>query len=188
MTKIADQKTAQRKAAFARRKTAHTQGLDGGGCTTLTACLEDLGENKTIAAYMPIRTEINPLAVMANLVDRGTCVCIPVIVATDEALKFARWTPDTPMVDGPFGAAIPAAPEFVTPHIIVTPLLAFDADGFRLGYGGGFYDRSFAQLRAGQDAIGIGFAYSAQQVDRVVTEPTDQRLDMIVTERGLLKI
>ena len=67
------------------------------------------------------------------------------------------------------------------------PLVAFDAKGYRLGYGGGFYDRSFVALRQHHQVLGIGFAYAAQELPEVPTEPTDQRLDMIVTERGILR-
>jgi 5-formyltetrahydrofolate cyclo-ligase len=73
----------------------------------------------------------------------------------------------------------------VTPQILIVPLLAFDARGYRLGYGGGFYDRTLQGLRAAGPVTAIGFAYNAQEVAQVPTEPTDQPLDFIVTEAGI---
>jgi 5-formyltetrahydrofolate cyclo-ligase len=133
---------------------------------------------------MPIRTEINPLPAMQAFVGP---VSIPVIVAADTPLKFALWTASTTLVDGPFGASIPETCTYVEPTVLIVPLVGFDRAGNRLGYGGGFYDRSLEQLRAKRPTVAIGFAYSAQELDDLPIEPTDQPLDMIVTERGVLR-
>ena len=92
------------------------------------------------------------------------------------------------MVDGPFGAKVPALLDWVDPEILIVPLVAFDRYGGRLGYGGGFYDRTLQQLRAARATLAIGFAYSAQEADDLPLEPTDQPLDMIVTETGVIRI
>jgi 5-formyltetrahydrofolate cyclo-ligase len=176
-----------RTEAFAARKQAHNLGLDQAACAALRQFLFDLPNFKTVAAYMPIRTEISPLPVMAELAKAGKTICVPVIQAANQPLKFSRWTPSTEMVKGPFGAAIPETDDFVIPDILITPLVAFDRRGFRLGYGGGFYDRTFELLRREKPALAVGFAYCAQELPLVPTKPTDVRLDAIVTEKGTIR-
>ena len=92
------------------------------------------------------------------------------------------------MVEGEFGALVPAAGNWLEPRLLIAPLVAFDANGWRLGYGGGFYDRSLEGLRAQRRTLAVGFAYSAQQVDMVPRDPTDQPLDAVVTEHGLMRL
>ena len=115
-------------------------------------------------------------------------VGIPVIEGAGRPLKFARWEPEMPLVPGPFGAMIPERPEFMAPEILIVPLVAFDRRGGRLGYGGGFYDRTLEQLRARRATLAIGFAYAAQEAAALPLEPTDQPLDMIVTEAGVIDL
>jgi 5-formyltetrahydrofolate cyclo-ligase len=75
-----------------------------------------------------------------------------------------------------------------TPHVLIVPLVAFDRDGGRLGYGGGFYDRTLERLRARQGTVAVGFAWAAQEAARLPLEPTDQRLDMVVTDAEVIAI
>ncbi len=178
-------KSEARTQAFAARKRAYSQAHDATACAELSAFLASIGDFAVIAAYMPIRTEISPLPVMADLYEAGKIVCVPVIEAAGKPLRFSRWTPTTPLVNGPFGAKIPHTDAFVIPDVLITPLVAFDARGYRLGYGGGFYDRTFELLRQKGAALAVGFAYVAQQLPHVPTEPTDVRLDAIVTETGV---
>jgi len=88
------------------------------------------------------------------------------------------------MTDGPFGVSVPAVSELLIPSIIILPLLAYDTHGHRLGYGGGFYDRTLEVLRNHGPILAVGFAYSAQQIDRVPVASTDQPMDAVVTENG----
>jgi len=90
------------------------------------------------------------------------------------------------MQAGPFGAKIPLVAEPVTPSVLIVPLLAFDRNGYRLGYGGGYYDRTLEILRANGPVLAVGFAYAAQQIDTVPTEATDQPLDAVVTEEFVI--
>ncbi len=175
-------KAAARKAAFARRKGAHKSGLDAAAQAHLRTALEP-HKNTALAGYMPIRTEIDPLPVMA---DWSSVVCVPVIQGAGLPLLFYRWTPECDMVAGPFGAAVPAVAETVIPAVLIVPLVAFDGNFMRLGYGGGFYDRTLEKLRAQQETVAIGFAYGAQEANALPMEPTDQPLDLIVTEKGIL--
>ena len=89
------------------------------------------------------------------------------------------------MIAGDFGALIPAEGPWLVPQVLIVPLLSFDARGYRLGYGGGFYDRTLEGLRARGPVLAVGFAFAAQEVDTVPTEPTDQRLDAVVSETGV---
>lgn len=178
-------KAAARKAAFARRKEAH-QMLRGEGAGLLSSILAG-HRGVPIAGYMPIRTEIDPLPAMAEAAAHGP-VGVPVIEAEAQPLKFAAWEPDCQMVKGAFGAAIPAEISWIIPEILIVPLVAFDRNGGRLGYGGGFYDRTLEGLRARGPVLAIGFAYSGQEAEDVPLEPTDQPLDMIVTDREILTL
>jgi len=173
-------KAAARKAAFAARKVAFAAG-QGQAAELLADVLAD-HSGKRLAGYMAMRTEIDPTAAMAA---HAGPVGVPVILGPGQALKFREWSPGCAMVPGEFGAAIPAEGAWIEPEVLIVPLLAFDARGYRLGYGGGFYDRTLEGLRAKGPVLAVGFAFDAQEVDQVPTEPTDQRLDAIVTESGI---
>ena len=92
------------------------------------------------------------------------------------------------MEAGAFGALIPAEGAWLEPEVLIVPLLSFDRRGFRLGYGGGFYDRTLERLRARHGVLALGFAFAAQEVAEVPIEPTDQPLDAILTETGLIPL
>jgi len=181
---VADLKTQKARArseAQARRKAAHASGADA--TDYLLEAISAL-PGTVVSGYSPIRTEIDPRPAMQALLPARRIV-MPVVEGPGLPLSFRFWTPGAAMVTGAFGAAVPATPEGADPNILILPLLAFDARGYRLGYGGGFYDRTLQKLRAMRPTIAIGFAYAAQETESVPTEPTDQRLDMIVTEAGL---
>jgi len=112
---------------------------------------------------------------------------VPVIRAAGEPLTFSRWRPGCAMTKGPFGAMVPEDGEAVEPEILIVPLVAFDRSGGRLGYGGGFYDRTLELLRSRRPTLAIGFAYTAQEDTQLPLEPTDQPLDMVVTEREIME-
>lgn len=180
MTDLVAVKAAARKAAFATRKEAFAKGQ--GQAAEILADFLGAHSGQALAGYMPMRTEIDPLPAMAAHVG---AVGVPVILGAGQPLKFREWSPGATMVAGTFGALIPAEGGWVTPQVLIVPLLAFDARGFRLGYGGGFYDRTLEGLRARGPVLAVGFAFAAQEVDAVPIEDTDQRLDVIVTENGI---
>jgi 5-formyltetrahydrofolate cyclo-ligase len=111
------------------------------------------------------------------------------VVARGAPLIFRDWTPETRFIPGGFKTEVPepAAPE-VVPTMLLVPLLAFDLKGYRLGYGGGFYDRTLVKLRAASKVTAIGFAYEGQRVDEVPRAEYDQPLDAILTEREFRRI
>lgn len=185
---LSDVKTAARNAAFAARKQAFGQGLDAAAQAHLLAYLANHPKAGIVSGYMPIRTEIDPLPVMQALVSQGRRLCVPVIDGANRPLLFREWLPGCALVNGPFGAMVPETGDFLQPDMLIAPLLAFDLRGYRLGYGGGFYDRTLELLRAERPTLAVGFAYGAQQIPEVPIESTDQRLDAIVTEAGQLPL
>lgn len=186
MSDIAAQKAAARKAAYIIRKAVHDPGRSAIACRHLLDHLQPM-LGQPVSGYMPIRTEIDVLPAM-KILAQSSSVGVPVIMGQGLPLLFHLWTPDGEMQDGPFGAKVPAVKSPMIPQIVILPLLAFDAAGHRLGYGGGFYDRTLELLRAAGPVHAVGFAYDAQAVDQVPTEPTDQPLDAIITESGLYKL
>ncbi len=184
MSELAQIKAAARKAAFARRKVAHAAA--GPGVSAVLSSVLAGYRGVPLAGYMPIRTEISPLPAMAEAAAYGK-VGLPVIQSAGAPLQFSRWEPEVPLRDGPFGAQVPEIDDFFDPEIVIVPLVAFTRAGGRLGYGGGFYDRTLEQLRTRRRTLAIGFAYAAQEAEELPLEPTDQPLDMIITEQGVLK-
>jgi len=174
-------KADARKMAFAVRKAAFVAGQ--GRAANALADLLVRYRGKILAGYMPMRTEIDPLPAMAA---HDGPVCVPVIAGAGQPLRFREWSPGCAMVAGEFGALIPAEGAWIDPDVLIVPLLAWDRRGYRLGYGGGFYDRTLQALRARGPRVAIGFAFAAQEIAEVPTDATDQRLDLMVTDLGLI--
>lgn len=177
---IDEAKAAARKAAFAARKEAFAKGQ--GQAAELLADVLAAYRGRALAGYMAMRTEIDPMAAMAA---HEGAVGVPVILGPGQALRFREWSPGSAMVAGEFGALIPAEGAWVEPEVVIVPLVGFDARGYRLGYGGGFYDRTLAGLRARHPVLAVGFAFAAQELAEVPIDQYDQRLDVIVTEAGI---
>ncbi len=177
---IDEAKAAARKAAFVARKEAFAKGQ--GQAAELLADVLAAHRGRALAGYMAMRTEIDPTAAMAA--HQGP-VGVPVILGAGQALRFREWSPGCAMVAGEFGALIPAEGAWVEPEVVIVPLVGFDARGYRLGYGGGFYDRTLAGLRARHPVLAVGFAFAAQELPEVPIDQYDQRLDVIVTETGI---
>ena len=178
-----DEKAQMRKAAFARRKAAHARDMDNAAAVLSSFLAGYRGVD--LAGYMPIRTEINPLPAMEEAAAHGR-VGVPVILGEGQPLQFSEWSPEGEMKDGPFGAKIPFEDRFFEPEIVIVPLVAFDVKGGRLGYGGGFYDRTLQLLRSQRPTLAVGFAYSDQIAKDLPLETTDQPLDLVITEREII--
>jgi len=183
MSDLAEIKQAARKAAFARRAAAHRADR-GAGAGLLSGVLAGY-RGVSLAGYMPIRSEIDPLPAMAEAAAHGP-VAVPVIAGAGLPLDFSLWEPGCALREGPFGAMVPEVDRFIEPEILIVPLVAFDRAGGRLGYGGGFYDRTLERLRSRRPTLAIGFAYAAQEAEGLPLEPTDQPLDMVVTETEVI--
>jgi 5-formyltetrahydrofolate cyclo-ligase len=154
----------------------------------IAAFAGDLGApaGAVVSGYLPIRDEADPRALMAALAGNGHVLALPSVVERGAPLVFRRWSDgDATLVDM-FGLIEPlASAEIVTPGIVLVPLLAFDAAGTRLGYGGGYYDRTLTALRAAGKIIAVGVTYAGQEVPQVPRREHDEPLDAVVTENGM---
>lgn len=177
---MTDVKADARAEAFARRAVAHAAGQ--GQAAEILADFLASQAGKVLSGYMPMRSEIDPLPAMAA--HRGP-VGVPVILAKASPLRFREWSPGCRLVEGAFKALIPEEGAWVEPEVMIVPLLAWDARGYRLGYGGGFYDRTLEGLRSRGKVLAVGFAYAAQEVAQVPIDAFDQLLDAMVTEKGV---
>ena len=141
-----------------------------------------------VSGYWPLEGELDIRPILRHLHDLGHDIGLPVVIGKNQPLMFRRWNPGAELVKGRFNVHTPPpeAPE-VIPQVLLVPLLAFDPDGYRLGYGGGFYDRTLEKLRSLAHALAIGVAYAAQEVPFVPRGPFDQPLDWIVTERAAFR-
>lgn len=148
-----------------------------------------LPPSAVVAGYWPMRGEIDIRPLLEGLAARGHITALPVVAAPRTPLVFRRWKPGDPLAEGAYKTQHPedTAPE-VRPHCLLVPLLAFDRRGSRLGYGGGFYDRTIAQLRAAGGVVTVGVAYAGQEVEHVPAEPHDEPLDWVVTEREVIRL
>ncbi|GIU66910.1 hypothetical protein PsB1_1064 [Candidatus Phycosocius spiralis] len=172
-----------------KRKYASEQYTDAGArlCTHVPSDLI-LKPNPILAGYFPCKSEIDPRPLMRLLKAKGANLCLPRTPSkghVDQALTFHLCDPDNKgqLEKSAWGVMEPLAtrPQ-VRPDFVLVPLVAFDRDGNRLGQGKGHYDRTLAALRASGPVIAIGIAFSVQEVERIPTEPHDQRLDWIITE------
>jgi 5-formyltetrahydrofolate cyclo-ligase len=143
---------------------------------------------RVVSGFWPIRSEIDVRPLMAALAAAaGAALAMPVVVGRGQSLLFRRWQAGTPLTEGPFGTAHPAESEPVlVPDLLLVPLLAFDRAHHRLGYGAGFYDRTLAGLRAAGRIMAVGVAYAGQEVAAVPVGEHDERLDLVLTETGLI--
>ena len=143
-----------------------------------------------VAGYCEVRGELDVSFTLARLAARGQSLCLPVIEDSDKPLGFRKWAPGDMLERGRYGIDIPlAAAPVLVPDTVLVPLVAFDANGDRLGYGAGYYDRTLEQLRQSNKALQvIGIAYALQQVESIAPESHDQKLDAIVTEQGVIRI
>jgi 5-formyltetrahydrofolate cyclo-ligase len=185
------------RAAARRDRTALASGIGAAAATGLvyrfvsTPALRALmTPDRVFSAYYPMGDELDCLPLVRRLAAIGAPTCLPCVVRRGEPLAFRRWLPDDPLRNVAFGLSEPlpaAAP--VTPSVLLVPMLAFDRAGHRLGYGGGFYDRTLAALRAADPAtVAVGVAFAGQVRDAVPVGPHDQPLDWIVTEAGVLEV
>ncbi|WCR09486.1 5-formyltetrahydrofolate cyclo-ligase [Paracoccus stylophorae] len=176
----AAQKAALRAEALAARL---RHGGDPAGITGhLTQALAP-HRGRVLSGYRPMRGEADPLPAMQA---HDGPLCLPVVTGRAVPLIFRAWR-GGPLDPGPFGTWHPpeSAP-VLTPEVLIVPLAAFDRAGNRIGYGGGYYDRTLQILRAAGPVVAIGLAFASQELPQVPTEEFDQPLDLIVTDAGIV--
>ncbi len=184
------EKKAARLAASATRAMAHEEHKRMAGVNLAAQGLpvEFNPQRNIISIFHSFGTEISTFELFDTLVADGWTTALPVVVAKNSPLVFRQWKPGEPLVLGRWDIKVP--PETardVQPDVLLVPLLAFDRMGYRLGYGGGFYDRTLEKLRACKKVTAIGIAYAGQEVDSVLHDEHDQRLDWVMTERETIK-
>jgi len=178
-------KKRARKAALQRRKFAHAAGP--GAAKALVDNFPDEiwpGVGEVVAGYWATHSEIDAILLIETFHCEQARIVLPRVVGPDQPLEFHAWYPDDTLEIGAHGIAVPKRDTAqLTPNLLLVPLLAFDDRGYRLGYGGGYYDRTLEALRAAGPVITAGLAFEAQMVKKLPVQRHDQRLDWIVTEK-----
>lgn len=187
--KMAD-KNILRENALKKRDAVFSQD-DGMAARNIAAqliMLPELDAVKIISGYYPIRSELDCLTILKTLHAARFPIALPTIVSDNEPLEFRNWDMREELVDGPFGTK-QSGGEVVVPEILIVPLVAFDLKGNRIGYGGGYYDRTLATLREkSQDIIAIGVGFDDQKLDSIPAQDYDQPLDLVVTEKTIYRV
>lgn len=193
---LAEAKAALRAAAK-RDRDALASGIGAAAATGLVYRFSStprlralMTPDRVFSAYYPTGSELDCRPLVRRLAAVGVPTCLPCVVRRGEPLVFRRWRPDDPLRNVAFGLSEPL-PEaaIVTPSVLLVPMLAFDRAGHRLGYGGGFYDRTLAALRAADPAtVAVGIAFAGQVRDTVPAGPHDEALDWLVTEAGVREV
>jgi 5-formyltetrahydrofolate cyclo-ligase len=184
---------AMRVAAIDRRNEQPSETIAGWSravCDRLDAGWPE-PPGRVIGFCWPVRREPDLRPQMLNWIARGASAVLPVVVAPDAPLLFRPWVPEAgrgAMVADRYGIPTPVAGPELDPDVILLPLNAFDRAGYRIGYGGGFFDRTLADLAArGRRPLSIGVGFELGFVESTLPKPHDQRLDWIVTERQTLR-
>jgi 5-formyltetrahydrofolate cyclo-ligase len=169
---------AQRQALDPAQRRAWSAAID----SNLRTLLAERAP-AAIGFYWPFRGEFDARPLMRDLLAQGWHAALPVVVQKKAPLEFRLWAPGAPMVDGIWNIPVPRDGALVTPQVVLAPVVGFDDGCYRLGYGGGYYDRTLVTISPRAFAIGIGFAF--QHLPTIHPQPFDQRLDVIVTEAGV---
>jgi 5-formyltetrahydrofolate cyclo-ligase len=181
----ADKKALRTEARAGRAKLAHACPDFG---ETIARYADDLpvSARATVGGYRALPGEADPSALMESLRSRGCELAYPRVHMKGQPLWFHAPVEHEPWVPGAFEILEPRSDwPRAYPLVLLVPLLAFDAEGYRLGYGGGYYDRTLAQFRLERPILAIGVAFAGQEVDQVPRDASDQPLDSLVTELGL---
>jgi 5-formyltetrahydrofolate cyclo-ligase len=186
-TSAADDRQALRRRMLAlRQQLSDTQRarLTTALCDHLRAAIQPR-PGQVVAFCWPIRGEPDLRPLLHGWRRQGIVTALPVVQAADAALAFRAWDETTPLQADRHGIPTPTAGAWLHPDILLIPVNAFDAAGYRLGYGGGYFDRSLATLQPRPLAVGVGFEIN--RVASILPEPHDQQLDWIVTEAGAFR-
>ena len=179
-------KASQRASSTKARDRIHDGAARTAGQKLCDLALSNVvwPQGAIVSGFWPYRTEIDVMPLLKRLQENGVTLCLPVVMDMDEPLVFRQWAPGDETVSGKWDIPVPceSAAE-VTPSILLVPMLAYDRRGYRLGYGGGFYDRTLEKLRAAGPITAVGVAYHGQGVGAVVRGINDQPLDAVLTEQ-----
>jgi 5-formyltetrahydrofolate cyclo-ligase len=180
-------KRALRAEAADRRTKAHAVHKSIAPLSLARTGLDfaELPSGLIVSGFFPFKSEIDVLPLLARLNSEGWTTSLPIVLGEGRPLVFRQWAPGEETVPGIWDIPmpVPEAPE-VEPDVLLVPLLAFDAKGFRLGYGGGYYDRTLTKLRKSKPVTAIGVCYLEQEVANVPHGPSDELLDYVLTPSG----
>ncbi len=137
----------------------------------------------TLGVYWPFQAEFDPRPLVDRLIAEGFSTALPVVVDKKGPLEYYLWRPGEPLIDGVWGIPIPEQHRVVMPQAVLAPLVGFDRRCYRLGYGGGYFDRTLGALQSRPLAIGVGFELS--RIETIYPQEFDIPMDLIVTEAGL---
>ena len=136
-----------------------------------------------LGVYWPFRAEFDPRGLVDWAVADGRIVALPVVVDKRGPLEYRAWQPGETLVDGVWDIPVPEKRELVVPRVVLAPVVGFDRQCYRLGYGGGYFDRTLAALSPPAFAIGVGF--EVQAIETIYPQPFDVVMDLVVTENGI---
>ncbi|NNF80762.1 MAG: 5-formyltetrahydrofolate cyclo-ligase [Rhizobiales bacterium] len=188
---LAAAKAEARKSAAKVRAAAHKELGGLAGEALAQTGLEFLAHTgpAVVSGFYPYKSEIDLLGLLRRLSGEGRTTCLPIVLKAGQPLLFKAWAPGEATEPGAWDIPIPvASAQTVEPDIMLVPLLSFDRAGYRLGYGGGFYDRTIEMFRGNKQLTAVGVAYAAQEVEEVVRGKHDQPLDWVLTETGPIKM
>jgi 5-formyltetrahydrofolate cyclo-ligase len=135
-----------------------------------------------LGIYWPFRSEIDVRELAHRHIESGGVVALPVVVEKNAPVEFWRWRPEVPMARGLFNIPIPAERDVVAPDVLIVPLVGFDRAGYRLGYGGGYYDRTLAASQPRPRTLAIAFAEA--ELDTIYPQPHDIPMTRIINDRS----
>lgn len=190
MKSLSEDNTAWRRACR-REMVARRESLSGerhaAWSADIVGHLRSTLPTPAICAFCwPIKHEPDVRAIIEYWVGRGARAALPVVVAEDAPLRFRAWTAQSVLQPDRYGIPTPVDGEWLSPDLILLPLNGFDAAGYRLGYGGGYFDRTLAALSPRPLAVGVGFEIN--RLASIRPEVHDQRLDWVVSEAGAVRV
>ncbi|WP_342618841.1 5-formyltetrahydrofolate cyclo-ligase [Rhodoferax sp. GW822-FHT02A01] len=178
-------KAATRKELIARRMAVSDADRKAWNAAITQLLIDGFPQltGMTIGLYWPYQGEFDPRFAVHHFRDLGATAALPEVVRKAEPLRFRAWWPGVAMTTGVYDIPVPDGTDVVTPQALIMPPVGFDAAGYRLGYGGGFYDRTLASIQP--RPLTIGVAYELSRLDTIHPQDFDLPMDYVVTERGI---
>ena len=187
LSEIAETKRALRNEALARRDALSAEYRQNAAEAIAKFPFPvKVPKGAIVSGFFPMKTELSLIPLMRALEASGAEIALPRMVGRGNPLSMRAWKFGDPLVAGQWGIREPAPDaKEVAPDILLVPFAAFDRHGYRVGYGAGYYDMTIAGLKTKKKVVTVGFGFEAQEVDQCPVETHDQKLDFLMTEKGL---
>ena len=179
-------KSKIRKKILKLRELKYTKNNNINILSLVSLLKKNYKKKVSVGGYIPINFEIDDLEILKELEKKKMKISLPVI-ENKKNMNFYNWSFNKPLTLNSYGIPEPIKSKIIIPDIVLVPMVAFDNMLFRIGYGGGFYDRYFAKIEKKKKILKIGLAYSFQKVNKVPANKYDKKLDIILTEKYILK-